>query len=100
MSIKKIAAGAAVALTLAGGVSAAADIVAKSGGTWDYGYSLGNAHSNYIHPQRYHGSEVVDRNNGNNFQRVNARAGAWSKASITLPLIGGQASLYYNTSGY
>ncbi|MDR1568128.1 MAG: lactococcin 972 family bacteriocin [Streptococcaceae bacterium] len=69
--------------------------ITVSADTWDYGYTLGGAYSNYYHESKTHSATVVNRNTGATSKDTKT-AGAWARASIGLPLIGGQASFYYN----
>ena len=67
------------------------------GGTWSYGMTPGiNAFSDFYHPVNFHGSKVVNRNNGMQ-STGSAGAGVWSKASIWD--IWDPASYYYNPYG-
>ncbi|MDR0299485.1 MAG: lactococcin 972 family bacteriocin [Streptococcaceae bacterium] len=102
MKLKKVAlvAGLALALVGASGSTVKADTQYVGGGTWVYGYNVGQAYSNYYHARNYHGAQVVDRNNGSNWSRVNSRAGAWASATISISWVGGRASFYYAPNGY
>lgn len=69
--------------------------VKASAASWNYGYTVGGAYSHYYHESKTHSATVVNRNNGNRGYDSKG-AGAWAKASVSLPIIGGQASFYYN----
>lgn len=100
ISIKKGVATIGLLASLSTGVVVFATVTDVGGGTWDYGYNIGQAYSNYYHSYNYHGAQVVDRNNDKNYSKVNAGHGAWAKASISIAWIGGQGSFYYSTNGY
>ncbi|MFV0556059.1 MAG: lactococcin 972 family bacteriocin [Lactovum sp.] len=88
-NIKKVLISLAVIMALAaGGVTASA-------ATWNYGYRLGSAYSHYYHESMTHSATVVNRDTGN-YGKATARSGAWAKASISLPWVGGRASFYYD----
>jgi lactococcin 972 family bacteriocin len=93
MKPKKIIASAAILLSLAGIVTP----LVVSANTWEYGYGVGTAYSNYYAGQHGHGSRVVNRNNGTT-DTSNAIAGVWSRASIID--LWDPASFYYSDSYY
>lgn len=82
------------------GTVALAESEEKDGGTWEYGYNIGQAYSRYYHSYNDHGSLVVDRNNGKNRMHDNEYRGAWSDAYISIGWWGGKASFYYSSYGW
>lgn len=93
-----VIAGLAAALT-AVNAPASATSEKHNGGTWEYGYYPWQAYSSFYHLQNSHGSKVVDYYDAKNVDFDNARAGVWSVAQISIPLIGGKAVFRYSYSG-
>ncbi|MBZ6009937.1 lactococcin 972 family bacteriocin [Leuconostoc gelidum] len=93
MNIKKLAVASATALTLVGVAMPAL----ASADSWNYGYTASTAYSNYYRGMYWHGSKVVNRNNGTT-KTANNRAGVWSQATIAD--LWDPASFYYSNTGY
>ncbi|MBM7642247.1 lactococcin 972 family bacteriocin [Streptococcus loxodontisalivarius] len=94
MEIKRFIISGAIVSLLALGVST----TVSAGTSWDYGYGVSTAYSNYYHSHRSHGAKVVNKNTG----RVgidNKGAGAWAKAVVGRNVTE-KASFYYNNSTY
>jgi lactococcin 972 family bacteriocin len=78
----------AVTLFSAGG------IVAQAEGTWQHGYGVSSAYSNYHHGSKTHSATVVNNNTGRQGKDTQ-RAGVWAKATVGRNLTE-KASFYYN----
>ncbi|WP_224389164.1 lactococcin 972 family bacteriocin [Pseudonocardia sp. ICBG1293] len=53
--------------------------VSVGGGTWDYGTSINEGWSNYIHPARHHGATTKQ---GGRQDREDMPAGVWAKTRL------------------
>lgn len=77
---KKSLTALAIAVPLVAAPTAAyAASVVVGGGTWNYGNTLGNNYSDYLHPTAKHSSTVIC---GSSTDRAVAAAGNWSNASL------------------
>ncbi|MGL6299603.1 lactococcin 972 family bacteriocin [Streptococcus iniae] len=74
-----------------------AESISVAGGTWNYGYGVGQAYSHYKHDYNNHGAKVVNSNNGVKDYK-NAGPGVWAKASIGT--VWDPATFYYNPTGF
>lgn len=68
------------------------------GGTWEYGYNLSNAYSQYYHSYNKHGARVVNKQTGK-VGTKNMRPGAWAIATVGRNLVE-SATFYYKSNGY
>ena len=78
----------AATLIAAGGLSA------KAEGTWQYGYGIETAYSNYHHGSKSHSATVTNNNTGR-FGKDTQRPGVWAKATVGRNVLE-SCSFYYN----
>ena len=82
----------AATLLAAGSLSAKA--AEPSEGTWNYGYNVSSAYSNYHHGSKSHSATVVNNNTGRSGKDTQD-PGVWAKATVGRNLTE-KCSFYYN----
>lgn len=62
--------------------------------SWNYGYTIGTAYSNYLHSSKQHSATVINTNTGRQ-GHDEKRAAFWAEATVGRGILD-KAAIYYN----